>query len=121
MLITLLWLISLMIIYFSVCPLIIYVRDKKGFRKYPSQNCSSGITALAYGWEVGRVHQAFHTRRLHEALIKQPIVRLGHIWLSFGNSHAVFDIYGYNSPCDKGVVYTSLQGGGRNLVKIDDR
>ena len=47
-----------------------YLRDEKGFRKYPNQNWASGLTPLAYGWECGRKHKDFHSKRLYEALQK---------------------------------------------------
>lgn len=108
-------------LYVALRPLIAYLQDEKGFRKYPTQNWLSGITSLAYGWEVGRKHDLFHTRRLHNALTKNPVIRVGPNWLSFASARAVKDIYGYNSPCTKGAIYASLQGGGKHLVNIVDR
>ena len=98
-----------------------YLHDEKGFRKYPTQNWFSGITSLAYGWEVGRKHDLFHTKRLHNSLTKNSVIRVGPKWLSFASARAVKDIYGYNSPCTKGAIYASLQGGGKHLVNIVDR
>ena len=104
-------------LYAILEPLVTFLRDKKGFRKFPMQNWLSGITASAYGWEVGREHKVFHTRRLHDALMKNPVIRVGPNWLSFGNSGAVKDI----SPCNKGAIYASLQGGGKNMLDMVDR
>ena len=112
---------ALAVLYFALRPLITFFRDEKGFRKYPTQNWLSGITALAYGWEVGRKHDHFHTRRLHDALMKNPVIRVGPNWLSFGSSRAVRDIYGYNSSCKKGAIYSALQGGGKNLVNMVEK
>ncbi|EJP66155.1 Cytochrome P450 CYP5280A1P [Beauveria bassiana ARSEF 2860] len=102
-------------------PLIVYLQDVKGFRKYPVQNFLSGISPLAYCWEVGRSHRVFHTRRLHEQLVDNPVVRIGPNWLSFGRARAARDIYGYASPCLKSRIYDSLQGGGEHLVNITSR
>lgn len=121
MFIILYYLITLASLYITLRPLITFFRNEKGFRKYPSQNWLSGVTALAYGWEVGRKHDVFHTRRLHDALMKNPVIRVGPNWLSFGNSRAAKDIYGYNSLCKKGTIYAALQGGGKNLVNMVDR
>lgn len=74
-----------------------------------------------HGWEVGRKHDVFHSRRLHDALMKDPITLVGLNWLSFGSSRAVEDIYGYHSSCSKGAIYTALQDRGKNLVNIVDR
>ena len=108
-------------LYVVLEPLVTFLRDEKGFRKYPMQNWLSGITTLAYGWEVGRRHKVFHTRRLHDALMKDSVIRVGPNWLSFGSSCAVKDIYGYHSPCHKGAIYASFQGGGKNMLNMVDR
>lgn len=112
---------TLTLLYVALHPVIVFFRDAKGFRKYPLQNWLSGITALAYGWEVGRKHDVFHTRRLHDALKTNPIIRIGPNWLSFGSSRAVKDIYGFNSSCNKGDIYAALQGGGKNMLNMVDR
>ena len=108
-------------IYSPSHPIIVYLRNAKGFRKYPTQNWLSSISALAYCWELGRKHHIFHTKCLHEALIKKRVIRVGPNWLSFGSSRAVKDIYGYNSPCTKAGIYGILQGSGKHLVNIVDR
>lgn len=108
-------------LYIALRPLITFFRDEKGFRQYPSQNWLSGITALAYGWEVGRKHLCFHSKRLHDAHQKHSVIRVGPNWLSFGGSRAVDDIYGYHSPCNKGDIYAALQGGGKNLANMVSR
>lgn len=116
------WLVVSWIGFALIRPIIRYYQDPKGFRKYPNQNALSGISALAYGWEVGRRHPLFHTRRLHEQLVKNPMVRVGPNWLSFGRGQAVRDIYGFNSPCLKGSIYDSLQGGaGESLILTTSR
>lgn len=105
----------LLIIFSIVClsilawPIFLYFYDAKGFRRYPCQNVLSAISPLAYGWEVGRPHHLFHTQRLHEQLLKNDVVRVGPNWLSFGRAGAVRDIYGFNSPCRKGGIYSALK------------
>lgn len=115
------WLVAAWILLILLWPFIRYLQDPKGLRKYPSQNIFSGLTGLAYGWEVGRRHRVFHTRRLHEQLVRDPVVRIGPNWLSFGRGQAVRDIYGFNSPCLKGTIYDSLQGGGESLILTTSR
>ncbi|KAH7316925.1 cytochrome P450 CYP5280A1P [Stachybotrys elegans] len=115
------WLVASCLLFALVRPLIRYCQDPKGLRKYPNQNTFSGLTDLAYGWEVGRRHHLFHTRRLHQQLLKNPVVRVGPNWLSFGRGQAVRDIYGFNSPCLKGSIYDSLQSGGESLVLTTSR
>jgi hypothetical protein len=98
-----------------------YFIDRKGLRKYPTQNWASGLTGLAYGWECGRHHKDTHTKRLHQALLRQPVIRIGPNWLSFGRSQAAKDIYGYTSKCVKGGIYDRLADGGANLNNISDK
>lgn len=102
-------------------PVFNYLEDPKGFRKYPSQNPFSGFTDISFGLEKWRSQGPFHTARLHEMLVKSPVMRLGPNWLSFGSSRAVKDIYGYGSPCLKSALYDALQGGGQHLVNISSR
>ncbi|ORY68270.1 benzoate 4-monooxygenase cytochrome P450 [Pseudomassariella vexata] len=76
---------------------------------------------VAYGWERGRTSSHIHTKRLHDALQKHPVIRIGPNWLSFGRSQAAKDIYGYASKCVKGGAYDLLAAGGRNLNNISDK
>ncbi|KAI1823683.1 benzoate 4-monooxygenase cytochrome P450 [Xylaria intraflava] len=100
---------------------VVYLWDEKGFRKYPTQNWASGLTALAYGWECGREHKDFHSKRLHKALQKDPVMRIAPNWLAFGRSQAAKDIYGYTSRCCKAASYDTLAQGGANLNNISDK
>ncbi|GJC95574.1 benzoate 4-monooxygenase cytochrome P450 [Colletotrichum higginsianum] len=78
------WLVAAWILLILPWPFIRYLQDPKGLRKYPSQNIFSGLTGLAYGWEAGRRHRVFHTRRPHEQLVRDPVVRIGPGWLMQG-------------------------------------
>ena len=102
-------------------PLLHYFRNENGLRKYPGENLLSGISGIGHNWEVGRKHKLFHTKRLHDKLMKEPVIRLAPKWLSFGRSRAVQDIYGYNSPCKKAPIYDVLQGGGAHMNNITDK
>ncbi|KAK6210103.1 cytochrome P450 oxidoreductase [Colletotrichum tabaci] len=54
-------------------------------------------------------------------LVRDPAVRIGPNWLSFGRGQAVRDIYGFNSPCLKGTIHDSLQDGGESLILTTSR
>lgn len=119
---------ALLIIFLFLSPAIVllhlfvvYLRDAKGLRKYPTQNWGSGLTSLAYGWECGRLHKDIHSKRLHEALQENPVVRIGPNWLAFGRSQAVKDIYGYASRCRKAAIYDLLSQGGTHTTVISDK
>ncbi|KAF2257848.1 benzoate 4-monooxygenase cytochrome P450 [Lojkania enalia] len=81
----------------------------------------SGISYLGYCWEIARSHKYIHSRRLHDAHGKHPVMRVGPDWLSFGKAQAAKDIYGYASSCSKAAIYDALSGGGRHLVNISDK
>jgi hypothetical protein len=98
-----------------------YLRDAKGLRQYPLQNWASGLTPLAYGWECGRKHPVFHTRRLHDRLQEEPVIRIAPNWLAFGRWQAAQDIYGYKSKCLKAAPYDIMASGGRHLNNITDK
>ncbi|KAK5633188.1 hypothetical protein RRF57_008902 [Xylaria bambusicola] len=100
---------------------IVYLRDDKGFRKYPTQNWASGLTPLAYGWECSRTQKDMHSKRLYEALQENPVLRIGPNWLAFGRSQAVKDIYGFTSRCRKAAIYDNLSQAGANLTNISDK
>lgn len=108
-------------LFFLSSLLITYLQDEKGFRKYPNQNWASGLTYLAYGWECGRKHKDIHTKRLHKALQKHSVIRIGPNWLSFGRAQAAKDIYGHTSKCRKGGTYDLLSSGGANLNNISEK
>ncbi|KAK8132050.1 hypothetical protein PG999_000223 [Apiospora kogelbergensis] len=109
----------------AIRPLFDYFRDVRGLRKYPRQNFLSGLTALAYNWEMGmarRPSAKLRTRRLYEAhQAKGPIIRVAPDWLSFGTAAAVKDIYGHKSPLAKNEVYAALQGEGQHLANMTDK
>lgn len=91
-----------------------YLYDAKGFRKYPTQNIFSGVTDFAYLWEI---RKDVRSKRLHEAHEGKPIIRIGPNSLSFGDSKAVKDIYGYTTSCTKGDIYAAVSKGGHsNLI-----
>lgn len=103
-------------------PFVQYFRDTRGFRKYPTQNFLSGLTALAYNWEIGRRHSICRSRRLYNLHQKKgPVIRVAPDWLSFGSAAAVKDIYGHRSPLSKNEVYYVLQENGQHLANMTSK
>lgn len=103
-------------------PIFEFLWDRRGFRKYPSQNFLSGITTLAYNWEIGRTHSVCRTKRLYELHQKKgPVIRVAPDWLSFSDSAAVKDIYGHKSPLMKNEVYNLLQENGQHLTNMTSK
>lgn len=72
--------------YFICYPLIEYLRDPKGLRRYPNLNIFSGITNLSFIYEA---HQGFRSKKLLEAHKKFPVIRIGPNSLSYGDPKAI--------------------------------
>jgi hypothetical protein len=102
-------------------PLLHYFRDENGLRKYPGEELLSEISGIGHNWEVGRKHELFHTKRLHDKLIKEPVIRVALQWPSVGRSGAVQNNYGYNSHFKKAPIRDVLQGGGAHTNNITDK
>jgi hypothetical protein len=72
--------------YLIVWPVVEYIRDPKGLRKYPNLNPLSGITDLSFTYEAQR---GFRSGALLEAHKKSPIVRIGPNSLSYSDLSAI--------------------------------
>lgn len=106
----------------ALWPIIEYFWDRPGLRKYPTQNLLSGLTTLAYDWEIGRRHAINRTRRLYLLHQKKgPVIRVAPNWLSFSTPRAVKDIYGVKSPLLKNEVYFALQENGQHLANMTNK
>ena len=72
--------------YFIILPLVEYIRDPKGFRKYPNMNSIAGITNLGFMWEAAK---GFRSKTLYELHKTHPVVRIGPNSLSYGDLAAI--------------------------------
>ncbi|KAL1853362.1 hypothetical protein Plec18170_005359 [Paecilomyces lecythidis] len=104
--------------YFIIFPIIYYIYDPKGLRKYPNYSLFSGITDLCYCYLSSC---GFRSKDLHEAHKTSPVLRIGPNSLSFGRIDAIKDIYGHSTPCIKDVKYTVLQGTHTHLFDSVDK
>lgn len=95
----------------------VYLWDSKGLRKYPGLNCLSGITNLAYIYEVHK-SGGFRTRALHEAHQAYSIIRLGPNSLSFRDIRAIKEMYGHATACVKGDMYMVAAGDHVSLLDV---
>lgn len=73
-------------VYFIIWPLLEYVRDPKGLRKYPNLNILSGITDLSFCYEA---HKGFRSDVLLKAHQKSPVIRIGPNSLSYSDISAI--------------------------------
>ena len=106
---------------FTFCfvrPLVSFLYDAKGLRKYPNINFLAGFTSLAYVWERRR---SFRTRHLHLQHQRHPILRLGPNTLSFADVGAIKDIYGHGTSCRKDDVYILTMGSHAHVLNVLDR
>lgn len=88
--------------HFFVLPLITYLRDPKGFRRYPNYSTLSGISDIPYCLLSAA---GFRSRDLTRAHRDHPILRIGPNNLSFGDARAIRDIYGHGTTCVKDLKY----------------
>ncbi|KAF4552146.1 Cytochrome P450-like protein 4 [Elsinoe fawcettii] len=105
-------------IYVFICPIISWIVDLKGLRKYPTLHPLSGFTNLAL------VYEAQKGDRHHSLLLRHkdnPVIRLGPNFLSFSAPAAIKDIYGHSTPCIKDQFYTELAGSHRHLADVVDK
>src|SRR5882757_8408734 len=82
--------------YFIFLPVIYYFRDPKGLRRYPNLTWWSGISDFGFVYEA---HKGFRSGALFEAHKTHPVVRIGPNSLSYGDPHAIKDIYGHSTKC----------------------
>lgn len=101
--------------YCVVFPVARYVRDPKGFRKYPNMNCLSGITDLSFMWEV---RQGIRSKKLAAQHQTEKVIRTGPNALSWAGGEAIKDIYGHNSKCTKDTFYERLAGTHFHLADV---
>ena len=107
-----------LIIYFVVIPVINYLRDPKGLRRYPNLSFWSGITDLYFVYEA---HKGFRSKKLLETHRNSPIVRIGPNSLSYGDVRAIKDIYGHATSCTKDLMYSELAGSHYHLADVIDK
>jgi hypothetical protein len=72
--------------YFIIVPIVNYLRDPKGFRKYPNLNAIAGFSDLGFMWESSR---GFRSKTLYELHKTHPVVRIGPNSLSYGTVGAI--------------------------------
>ena len=107
-----------LISYFVVYPVVEFIRDPKGLRKYPSLNWLCGISDLGF---VIEANKPFRSNALLTAHKKSPVVRIGPNSLSYSDSSAIRDIYGHNTKCIKDIFYDTLAGTHHHLADVRDK
>ena len=73
-------------VYCIVWPVVVYFKDPKSLRRYPTLNFAAGFTDLAFIFEA---HKGFRSKTLLELHKKHPVVRIGPNSLSYGDVKAI--------------------------------
>lgn len=105
-------------IYCILIPIITYIHDSKGLRKYPNFYLFSGISDLPFIYEA---HKGFRSRNLFQAHRKHPVLRIGPNALSYSDPDAIKDIYGHGTACVKDRFYSETAGSHAHLADVVDK
>ena len=73
-------------LFLVLWPVLIYLKDSNGLRKYPALTPFSGISNLPYMILSAQGHRSEHLAELHK---EHPIIRIGPNALSFGKARAI--------------------------------
>ena len=111
-------LIAALVTYRILIPIIKYLYDAKGLRRYPNFLFGSGISNLPF---IMKAHGGFRSKSLREAHIKHPVLRIGPNSLSYGTVKAIKDIYGHGTKCNKDLYYQVNAGSHPNLFDVVDK
>lgn len=104
--------------YFIIYPVLVYLRDAKGLRRYPAFHPLAGITNLPF---MGEAMAGFRSKTLYEMHKTHPVIRTGPNSLSYGSLDAIKDIYGHGTKCTKGLFYETLSGTHFHLADVVDK
>ncbi|KAF7556301.1 hypothetical protein G7Z17_g1504 [Cylindrodendrum hubeiense] len=103
-----------------ISPIILYLLDSKGLRKYPNYSWLSPLTDLRHCYLSSQGSRskdltAEHVRR------GETVLRIGPNALAFNHPDAIKDIYGHRSKCTKDLKESVLAGTHRNLFDVVDK
>ncbi|KAI9036799.1 cytochrome protein [Aspergillus affinis] len=107
-----------LVLYYFIFPVINYIRDPKGLRKYPNLSFWSGISDLPLIYES---HKGFRSHSLLEAHKNHPVIRIGPNSVSYSDPAAIKDIYGHGTKCTKDIFYAELSGSYFYLADVVDK
>ncbi|KAF2031748.1 cytochrome P450 monooxygenase [Setomelanomma holmii] len=106
------------LLYFVICPIVVYFRDVNGLRRYPNMHPLSGISSIPFMILAHGGSRSTYMARLHQ---KHPVIRIGPNSLSYGDMRAIKDIYGHNTPCTKDGSYVISAGSHYHLADVVDK
>lgn len=104
-----------LLLYFIIYPILVYLRDAKGLRRYPNLHPLAGITNLVFVREAMR---GFRSKTLFEMHKTHPVIRTGPNSLSYGSIQAIKDIYGHGTKCTKAEFYETIAGTHFHLADV---
>ncbi|RAK76866.1 uncharacterized protein BO72DRAFT_122388 [Aspergillus fijiensis CBS 313.89] len=103
--------------YLFILPIVRYFHEPKGLRKHPGFSPLSGFTDLRH---IYLSACGYRSKDLYEAHRRAPILRTGPNSLSFGDTHAIKDIYGHSTPCLKDLNYVVLGESHAHIFDVVD-
>ncbi|RAK93773.1 cytochrome P450 [Aspergillus costaricaensis CBS 115574] len=102
-------------------PILIYLRDVKGLRKYPAAG-PFGIAALTPLWLMYHNWSGVRWKAIKNAHQQHgSIVRISPNHLSFTDPDAYKEIYGHKADIVKDVFYSNMAGNTPNMADATDR
>ncbi|KAL3450480.1 cytochrome P450 [Aspergillus insuetus] len=106
--------------YTFVFPVVRYLYDAKGLRKYPNVSPLSGLTDLHHCYLSAR---GYRSKSFYEAHKQKgaPILRTGPNSLSFGDIRAIKDIYGHGTRVVKDHNYTLVGGSHTQIFDVVEK
>lgn len=105
-------------LYFIIYPVVVYLRDVNGLRRYPNMHPLSGISSIPFMILAQGGARSTYLAKLHK---QYPVIRTGPNALSYGDLRAIKDIYGHNTPCTKDGAYVITAGSHYHLADVVDK
>ncbi|KAJ9640198.1 hypothetical protein H2204_003423 [Knufia peltigerae] len=99
-------------------PILVYILDPKGLRKYPAPSVAA-FTQLWQMYHNWHGQKFLAVDRVHKEL--GPVVRLGPSHLSFSSPQAFKDIYGHGASLRKDTFYDNQGGDNPNMAEASDK
>ena len=107
-------------IRFLIYPIVHWIFDRKGLRKYPNYGFLSPFTDLRHCYlsATGTRSKSLTTEHVRRS---EPILRIGPNAIAFHHPDAIADIYGHRTKCVKDKKESILAGSHRNLFDVVDK
>lgn len=103
--------------YFARC-WIVYLYDKKGFRRFQNMTALSGMTDIPWVWHSIRGQRY---KALHAAHERASVIRVASNAISFNDPAAIGAVYGHGTPAIKAPWYDAGAGPFKHVGDTRDK